>query len=121
MSAGSAQGTESSGPGRAAGGTKGTAATGPGCSRWILRTAQRVVVRDGGTEIHGYAVSMARDGELVDVVWAVASGRHRRRAFHVDRVFLPSKDRPWAGFPIWRGQPETAGGASLDKPARLPQ
>jgi hypothetical protein len=60
--------------------------------------AQEVLVQDGGREIHGYAVGVS--GTHVEVVWAVASGRQRRRSFPVDDVFLPSHSRQWTGEPI---------------------
>lgn len=60
--------------------------------------AQRVIVYDGSREIHGYAVG-ATDG-YVEVVWAVASGRQRRRAFPAGDVFVPSHAQHWAGVPI---------------------
>lgn len=60
--------------------------------------AARVVVRDGGIEIHGYVV--AREGNHVRVMWAVASGRHRQRTFSDETVFLPGHDHRWDGYLI---------------------
>ncbi|AMM33567.1 hypothetical protein SA2016_2902 [Sinomonas atrocyanea] len=59
---------------------------------------QRVVAHDGSREVHGYAVG-ATDG-YIEVVWAVASGRQRRRAFPAGDVFIPSHAQQWAGVPI---------------------
>lgn len=59
---------------------------------------QKVVVHDGSREVHGYAVG-ATDGNI-EVVWAVASGRQRRRAFPAGDVFIPSHAQQWAGVPI---------------------
>lgn len=59
---------------------------------------QKVVVHDGSREVHGYAVG-ATDGHI-EVVWAVASGRQRRKAFPADDVFIPSHAQQWAGVPI---------------------
>jgi hypothetical protein len=59
---------------------------------------QKVVVFDGSREVHGYAVGAA-DG-TIEVVWGVASGRHRRRAFPAEDVFIPSHAQQWAGVPI---------------------
>lgn len=59
---------------------------------------QQVIVRDSGVEIHGYAVET--DGEWVYVVWAVASGRCRRRKARTVDVFLPSLTAPWTGLKI---------------------
>ena len=64
----------------------------------LQATAARVVVRDGGIEIHGYVV--AREGNHVSVVWAVASGRHRQRTFSADNVFLSGFGHGWDGYPI---------------------
>ncbi|MDR6620466.1 hypothetical protein [Sinomonas atrocyanea] len=64
--------------------------------------AQRVIVRDGGMEVHGYAV--ASDGRRVYVVWEVASGRRRQRSFNAETVFVPGTTLPWAGVPIPVGQ-----------------
>ncbi len=64
----------------------------------LQATAVRVVVRDAGIEIHGYVV--AREGNNVRVMWAVASGRHRRRTFSAETVFLPSYENRWDGHHI---------------------
>ncbi|MDR6620834.1 hypothetical protein [Sinomonas atrocyanea] len=59
---------------------------------------QKVIVHDGSREVHGYAVGET-DGSI-EVVWAVASGRHRRRAFPAEDVFIPAHAQQWAGVPI---------------------
>ena len=64
----------------------------------LQATAARVVVRDGGIEIHGYVV--AREGNHVRVMWAVASGRHRQRTFSAETVFMPGHDHRWDGYII---------------------
>lgn len=64
--------------------------------------AQRVIVRDGGMEIHGYAV--ASGSGKVYVVWEVASGRRRQRTFDAGSVFVPGTQLPWSGVPIPVGQ-----------------
>ncbi|MET4004745.1 hypothetical protein BJ956_002406 [Arthrobacter psychrochitiniphilus] len=64
----------------------------------LQATAVRVVVRDAGIEIHGYAV--AREGNHVSIVWTVASGRHRQRTFSADNVFLSGFGHGWDGYPI---------------------
>lgn len=64
----------------------------------LQATAARVVVRDAGVEIHGYVV--AREGNHVSVVWAVASGRHRQRTFSAETVFMPGHDHRWDGYII---------------------
>lgn len=63
---------------------------------------QRVIVRDGGMEIHGYAV--ASDRGRVYVVWEVASGRRRQRTFDAGSVFVPGTALPWSGVSIPPGQ-----------------
>ncbi|MGY3565199.1 hypothetical protein [Sinomonas sp. RB5] len=64
--------------------------------------AQRVIARDGGMEVHGYAV--ASGGGRIYVVWEVASGRRRQRSFNAESVFVPGTTLPWAGVPIPVGQ-----------------
>lgn len=64
--------------------------------------AQRVIVRDGGVEIHGYAVASAAG--RVYVVWEVASGRRRQRTFDAGSVFVPGTALPWAGVSIPAGE-----------------
>lgn len=54
--------------------------------------AQKVVVNDGSHEVHGYAVGV--NGALVEVVWAVASGRQRRRSFPGEAVSCPPAPGP---------------------------
>lgn len=60
--------------------------------------AAKVVVSDAGIEIHGFVV--AREGNRVRVLWAVASGRHRQRTFAAETVVQPSNDRRWNGYPV---------------------
>lgn len=60
--------------------------------------ATKVVVIEAGIEIHGYMV--ARHGNRVRVVWAVASGRHRHRAFPNETVFRPGNTCRWDGYLI---------------------
>lgn len=79
--------------------------------------AQRVIVHDGSREIHGYAVG-ATDG-YVEVVWAVASGRQRRRAFPAGDVFVPSHAQQWAGVPIGDDGLRLAARAAQTHAARL--
>lgn len=67
-------------------------------SESLQATAVRVVVRDAGIEIHGYA--FGSEGDHVSVVWAVASGRHRQRTFLADNVFLSGFGHRWDGYPI---------------------
>ena len=64
----------------------------------LLSRATKVVVIDAGIEIHGYVV--ARKGNHVRVVWAVASGRHRHRAFPDKTVFHPVNPGRWDGYLI---------------------
>jgi hypothetical protein len=59
---------------------------------------QKVVVRDGDREVHGYALSS--DGARVEVVWAVTSGRLRKKTFPAEDVFVPGSRLPWAGLPV---------------------
>jgi hypothetical protein len=59
---------------------------------------QKVIVRDGDRQVHGYAISSR--GALVEVVGAVASGRVRKRSFPAVDVFLPSTLLQWAGHPV---------------------
>lgn len=59
---------------------------------------QKVIVREGSREVHGYAV--ASRGDCIDVVWAVASGPQRRRSFPAEAVFLPADSEQWTGVPI---------------------
>lgn len=70
----------------------------PRSSAVLLPTTPKVVVIDAGIEIHGYVV--ARKGNRVSVVWAVASGRHRHRLFPAERVFLPVNKGRWVGYLI---------------------
>ena len=63
-----------------------------------VQMAQKVIVRDAGTEIHGYVV--ARKGQRVLVVWAVASGRHRYRTFRAAVVSPHGDDHGWDGYLI---------------------
>lgn len=60
--------------------------------------AQKVIVRERGVEIHGYAV--ASDGRRVYVVWGVSSGRQRQRGFRPESVFVPGNSIPWSGVDI---------------------
>lgn len=71
-------------------------------SAGLHSTAVKVVVSDAGMVIHGYAV--AREGSHVRVVWAVASGRRRHRAFRAETVFRTGTDRRWDGCLISHGQ-----------------
>lgn len=64
--------------------------------------AQRVIVKDGGMEIHGYAVGSG--GGRIYVVWEVASGRRRQRTFDPASVFVPGTTMPWSGVSILPGQ-----------------
>lgn len=79
--------------------TTGQAALAPTRSSADLpATATKVVVIEAGIEIHGYMV--ARQGNRVRVVWAVASGRHRHRAFPNETVFRPGNTCRWDGYLI---------------------
>jgi hypothetical protein len=71
--------------------------------------AQKVIACEGGREVHGYAVST--DGVRVEVVWALGSGRLRRKRFAAEEVFVPGRSRPWAGLPIEEAAPGTGRGA----------
>lgn len=64
----------------------------------LLSEGTKVVVIDAGIEIHGYEV--ARKGNRVRVLWAVASGRHRHRTFSDKTVFQPDNPGSWDGYPI---------------------
>lgn len=68
----------------------------------LQTAAAKVIVSDAGIEIHGFVV--AREGNRVRVVWAVASGRHRQRTFIAGAIVQPSTDRRWNGYPITQEQ-----------------
>jgi hypothetical protein len=70
--------------------------------------AQKVIACEGDREMHGYAVSA--DGVRVEVVWALGSGRLRRKSFAAEDVFVPGRSRPWAGLPIEEAAPGTGRG-----------
>ncbi|WP_334173271.1 hypothetical protein [Sinomonas sp.] len=63
-----------------------------------LSGPQKVIVQGAGGEIHGYAVEA--DGERILVLWALPSGRCRRKSVSREDVYLPSRSRPWSGLAI---------------------
>lgn len=60
--------------------------------------AAKVVVSDAGIEIHGYVV--ARAGNHIRLVWAVASGRLRQRTVAAEAVVQPRNGHRWDGYLI---------------------